>query len=436
MKRQMHLGLFILGTGSHVAGWRYPGRGRQLSGFRGDPADRPHRRARQVRPDLHGRQSLCRCGRPSLLHAAARAADDAGRARDLDQPYRPRRHRLHHLQRSVLGRARLRLARSHLQGPRGVECGDDGQSGHGRRISAPPIPTTPSATRWRANSSTSSRACGTAGRTTPSSPTARAASTSIRRSCARSTMTAPFFKVKGPLNIGRSPQGQPIVLQAGGSEAGQALAARTADIVFSVVQDIEEAKAGYASLKDAAAGVRPQARARHGAAGRDAGRRPHRQGGVREAQRAPELRQRQQRARHSCPTASGATCRPTTSTGRSRTSRRQTAITASPASCSPRRRREDMTPARSLQSHRRRARPLGAVRLGRAHRRHAAALVRGARRRRLQRHAALFPRRLRRFRRARRAYPAGARPVPRASTRARRCAISSACLDRRMPNSR
>ena len=23
--RQMHLGLFILGTGSHIAGWRYPG---------------------------------------------------------------------------------------------------------------------------------------------------------------------------------------------------------------------------------------------------------------------------------------------------------------------------------------------------------------------------------------------------------------------------
>jgi FMN-dependent oxidoreductase (nitrilotriacetate monooxygenase family) len=60
----------------------------------------------------------------------------------------------------------------------------------------------------------------------------------------------PFFKVKGPLNIGRSPQGHPVVLQAGGSEAGQALAARTADIVFSVVQDIDEAKAGYASLKN------------------------------------------------------------------------------------------------------------------------------------------------------------------------------------------
>ena len=59
----------------------------------------------------------------------------------------------------------------------------------------------------------------------------------------------PFFKVKGPLNIGRAPQGRPVILQAGGSEAGQALAARTADVVFSVVQDLDEAKAQYAGLK-------------------------------------------------------------------------------------------------------------------------------------------------------------------------------------------
>jgi FMN-dependent oxidoreductase (nitrilotriacetate monooxygenase family) len=57
--------------------------------------------------------------------------------------------------------------------------------------------------------------------------------------------------VKGPLNIGRSPQGQPIVFQAGGSEAGIALAARTADVVFSVVQDFEEAKVAYAQVKQA-----------------------------------------------------------------------------------------------------------------------------------------------------------------------------------------
>ncbi|TNC10323.1 LLM class flavin-dependent oxidoreductase [Methylobacterium terricola] len=70
----------------------------------------------------------------------------------------------------------------------------------------------------------------------------------------------PFFTVKGPLNIGRSPQGRPVVLQAGGSEAGQDLAARTADVVFSVVQDIDEARAAYAGLKRrlTALGRRPE----------------------------------------------------------------------------------------------------------------------------------------------------------------------------------
>ncbi|MBY3238284.1 LLM class flavin-dependent oxidoreductase [Rhizobium laguerreae] len=58
-----------------------------------------------------------------------------------------------------------------------------------------------------------------------------------------------FFAVKGPLNIGRSPQGQPVILQAGGSAPGQQLAARTADVVFSVVQDMSEAQRQYADLK-------------------------------------------------------------------------------------------------------------------------------------------------------------------------------------------
>ena len=44
-----------------------------------------------------------------------------------------------------------------------------------------------------------------------------------------------FFSVKGPLNIERSPQGHPIIIQAGGSGPGQELSARRADIVFSVV---------------------------------------------------------------------------------------------------------------------------------------------------------------------------------------------------------
>lgn len=59
-----------------------------------------------------------------------------------------------------------------------------------------------------------------------------------------------FFSVKGPLNIERPPQGHPIIIQAGGSSAGQELSARSADLVFSVVNgDKDSAKAAYDSLK-------------------------------------------------------------------------------------------------------------------------------------------------------------------------------------------
>ncbi len=58
-----------------------------------------------------------------------------------------------------------------------------------------------------------------------------------------------YFQVKGPVNISRSPQGHPVVLQAGGSEPGQELAAKSADIVFAVTQDIDDARTFYASLK-------------------------------------------------------------------------------------------------------------------------------------------------------------------------------------------
>lgn len=59
-----------------------------------------------------------------------------------------------------------------------------------------------------------------------------------------------FFSVSGALSLCRSPQGQPVIIQAGGSEAGQELAAATADVVFSVTQDFEDSKAAYKSLKE------------------------------------------------------------------------------------------------------------------------------------------------------------------------------------------
>jgi len=59
-----------------------------------------------------------------------------------------------------------------------------------------------------------------------------------------------FYSVKGALNIERCPQGHPIIIQAGGSESGQELSARVADVVFSPINgDLESAKAKYEGLK-------------------------------------------------------------------------------------------------------------------------------------------------------------------------------------------
>jgi FMN-dependent oxidoreductase (nitrilotriacetate monooxygenase family) len=52
-----------------------------------------------------------------------------------------------------------------------------------------------------------------------------------------------FFSVTGPLNAPRSPQGYPVVAQAGASDAGRALAARTGELIFTAAQTIEEGRA-------------------------------------------------------------------------------------------------------------------------------------------------------------------------------------------------
>jgi FMN-dependent oxidoreductase (nitrilotriacetate monooxygenase family) len=57
------------------------------------------------------------------------------------------------------------------------------------------------------------------------------------------------FSVAGPLNVGRSLQGQPVIVQAGSSEPGKELAARTAEVVFTAQNTLAEAQAFYADLK-------------------------------------------------------------------------------------------------------------------------------------------------------------------------------------------
>ncbi|MEQ6333932.1 LLM class flavin-dependent oxidoreductase [Sphingobium sp. MK2] len=58
------------------------------------------------------------------------------------------------------------------------------------------------------------------------------------------------FKVKGPLTMPRTPQGRPVVAQAGSSEDGRHLAARTAEVVFTAQQNFEGAKAFYTDMRE------------------------------------------------------------------------------------------------------------------------------------------------------------------------------------------
>ncbi len=62
-----------------------------------------------------------------------------------------------------------------------------------------------------------------------------------------------FFKVEGPLNIPRSPQGYPVIIQAGSSADGQKLAAASAEVVFTSQPKLDGAQRFYRSVKDAAA---------------------------------------------------------------------------------------------------------------------------------------------------------------------------------------
>lgn len=58
------------------------------------------------------------------------------------------------------------------------------------------------------------------------------------------------FSVRGPLNVPRSPQGRPIIAQAGSSEAGRTLGAAHADLIFTTgLIDLEPSQEIYADFK-------------------------------------------------------------------------------------------------------------------------------------------------------------------------------------------
>lgn len=59
----------------------------------------------------------------------------------------------------------------------------------------------------------------------------------------------PFFRVDGPLTVPRSPQGHPVLFQAGASGPGRDLAARRAEAIYAVAYDLPAAQAYYRDIK-------------------------------------------------------------------------------------------------------------------------------------------------------------------------------------------
>jgi FMN-dependent oxidoreductase (nitrilotriacetate monooxygenase family) len=57
------------------------------------------------------------------------------------------------------------------------------------------------------------------------------------------------FAVRGPLNVPRSPQGRPVIVQAGSSEGGKALGSRYADAIFTTQTTLPDGLAFYGEMK-------------------------------------------------------------------------------------------------------------------------------------------------------------------------------------------
>ena len=248
MARQMHLGVFVLGTGNHIAGWRYPGASQSFEDI--GVIQEIARIAEQGKfdllflgdnlatdPGMH--PSFAAKFEPlTMLSALAATTTHVGlggtASTSYTEPFNLARQfaSLDHLSRgraawnavtTSVDKAAANFGRSHgshddryvmaeefVDVVRGLwDCWDDGaiirNHATGRYIDAAKVK--------------------------PLNHQGR------------------FFTVKGPLPTSRTPQGQPIIIQAGASEPGLELAARTADVVFTVVQDKGEAQAGYTALK-------------------------------------------------------------------------------------------------------------------------------------------------------------------------------------------
>ena len=124
-----------------------------------------------------------------------------------------------------------------------------------RRTSAAPArwTTRPGMKRPR-NLSKSYRVSGTAGRKGPSITNVETGEYYDKTKVHSLDHVGKFYSVRGPLNLTRTPQGQPVLVQAGASEDGQKFASQFAEMIFAVQLDKEHAKEFYATMKAKVAG--------------------------------------------------------------------------------------------------------------------------------------------------------------------------------------
>ena len=62
-----------------------------------------------------------------------------------------------------------------------------------------------------------------------------------------------YYQSRGPFTVPRSPQGNPVIIQAGASGRGQRFAGRWGEVIFAAARNTEMAKEGYQAVKSEAA---------------------------------------------------------------------------------------------------------------------------------------------------------------------------------------
>ena len=373
----------------------------------------------------------------------------ARRARRRHRPARPHRHDQLDVQRALRGRPPVRVAGPPVGGPRRLERRHLVGRVHRRELPPRRLPGAGRPLRrGRGSSSRPPRVLfdswqgdeivADAGAGHVPAPTATPAG---------SRALDDQFDIAGQFNVPRSPQGRPVILQAGDSDEGREFAAADADAIFTRHGTLEAGRAFYADVKGRLARYGRDPDDLQDPAGGDLRARRHRRRGAGEGPRDPppagQRADRDQVRSSSCGTA---TCPTTTRTARCPTidpivgentiAKGRASVRHAPR---PGRDRERVAGARrgeepvAPRAGHRGDRPAVLHRLAGDGRR-GDRRVRAARRvRRLHPRPAHHPGRPRRLRRQGRPAAAGARRRSAPSTRAPRCASTSAWRRRGSP---